>query len=239
MSKITLPRFNSGFGTASKLNEAMELLEAAIDAALSRDGTSPNQLEADLDLNGHVLLNAGDSDDPQRVISYEDMVQYVAGVSSGTVVQKQEIQTATNLQTLFTLTTMEYSPGAFNLAVYVNGVRKFAGQDYTETSSTQVTFLAGQTLGAKVEFVTNEYLGTTAVQSHTHPWSQITNTPVQTQRWPTYDEVTDKPTEFAPEAHEHDAGDITSGRLADARRGVYVQATQPASPQVGDLWFWS
>lgn len=238
MSKVTLPRFNSGFATNTKLNEAMALIETALDNTLSRDGTVPNQLTSDLDLNGQVLLNSGDSDDPNRVLSFTDMVDYVAGVAEGMVVQQQEIQTASASQTLFTLADVSYTPGANNLAVYVNGVRKFSPTDYTESSATEVTFLAGQTLGAQVQFVTNEFLGTITIQAHTHPWSQITNTPIYTTRWADWTEVTGKPVEFPPESHEHDAADITSGRLLDAQRGVWVQASQPSSPTLNDVWFW-
>lgn len=39
---------------------------------------------------------------------------------------------------------------------------------------------------------------------HNHPWSQITNPPNTATRWPTWGEVTTKPSEFTPEAHSHD-----------------------------------
>lgn len=238
MSKLSLPRFASGFSTTAKLNQAMEQIELALDNTVSRDGSAPNQMEADLDLNNRALLNSGVSDDPNRVVTFQEMQEFVSEHSSGLVIQQAELQTATNLQTVFTLTQFQYAPGTFNLAVYVNGVRKFAPQDYTETTPTTVTFLAGVTLGAKVEFIVNEFLGTVDLPAHTHPFSQITNLPEFTTRWPTYAEVTGKPATFPPDLHDHSATEITSGRLADARRGVFVQAAQPSSPALGDLWFW-
>lgn len=42
---------------------------------------------------------------------------------------------------------------------------------------------------------------------------------------------------FAAASHTHAASDITSGQLADARRGVFVQSTQP-SPVAGGVWIW-
>lgn len=238
MSKVSLPRFSSGFSTTTKLNQAMEQIELALDNTISRNGAAPNQMEADLDLNNQTLLNSGISDDPNRVVTFEEMETFVQTHASGLVVQEQEIQTATAAQTVFDLTEFQYTPGSFNLAVYVAGVRKFAGLDYTETSASRVTFLVGVTLGAKVEFVVNEYLGTISLPAHTHPFSQITNVPVYNTRFPTYAEVTDKPVSFPPSSHTHAANEIISGRIADARRGVHVQASTPTAGSVGELWFW-
>lgn len=238
MPKVNLPRFESGFGTTVKLNEAMAQIEVALDNTISRDGSSPNQMEADLDLNNQTLLNSGVSDDPNRVVTFQEMEEFISEHSSGLVVQQGELQIATNLQTVFDLQNLQYSPGSFNLAVYVNGIRKFAPQDYSETSPTRVTFLAGITLGAQVEFVLNEFLGTISLPTHTHPFSQITNLPVYVTRWPEWTEVTSKPSTFPPSAHTHPASDITSGRLNDAQRGVWVQASQPVANTVGELWFW-
>lgn len=238
MAKLTLPRLAAGFDV-DVINTALAMIEAALDNTVSRDGTLPNSMTADLDLNGRTLLNTGDSDDPNRVVTFSQMNEYIAGLSSGIVVQRQETQTATLGQSVFTLTSLDYVPGSYNLAVYVDGVRVFAPTDYDETSSETVDFVVPMSGGESVTFVTNEYLGSVTLPSHTHPWSQITNVPEFTTRWPSWDEVTSKPATFTPSSHTHAAGDIVSGRLADARRGVFVQASTPASPAIGDLWFWS
>jgi len=56
------------------------------------------------------------------------------------------------------------------------------------------------------------------------PASQITSgtvadarLPTTATRWPTWSEVTSKPSTFAPSAHTHAAADITSGTIANAR----------------------
>lgn len=238
MARVVLADVAAGLGSVDTINANFAAIAEALELLLSRSGDTPNQMEADLDLNGHTLLNTGASDDPNRVMTFSQVADYVGGLASGLVVQKLELQVATASQTVFTLTEIEYTPGTNNLAVYVEGVRKFAPSDYTETSSTTVTFSAGQSLGADVQFVTNEYLATADLPSHTHPWSQVTNVPVFTTRWPEWTEVSAKPSVFPPDTHSHGTSDITSGRLADARRGVYVQASQPSGAQVGDVWFW-
>lgn len=238
MARVVLATIQAGTGSTEALNANFDAIAEALGNLVSRVGDTPNQMEADLDLNGHTLVNSGTSDDPNRLMSFEEMVDYVTSHSSGLVIQKQELQIATAAQTLFTLEQFSYVPGSNNLAIYVDGVRKFSPQDYAETSGTEVTFAAGVSIGAEVEFISNEFISTVILPSHTHPWTQITNVPVFTERWPTWDEVTSKPSVFTPDTHAHPASDITSGRLADARRGVYVQATQPVGATAGDLWFW-
>lgn len=53
---LTLNEIASGYNL-SKINENFDLIGEALDDALSRSGTLPNQMEADLDLNNHSLLN--------------------------------------------------------------------------------------------------------------------------------------------------------------------------------------
>lgn len=239
MPKITLPTIESGYLSTEALSQAFADIADAFDNTVSRDGSSPNQMTADLDLNGYRIINTGSSGEDAELITRGEMEEFVESAASGLVVQHQEIQTSGNLQTAFVLTTMSYTPGSYNLAVYVNGVRKFAPADYIETNATTITFTAGQTLGAKVQFVSNEFLGNITLPSHTHTWSQITNVPVYTTRWPDWTEVTGKPTTFTPAAHTHSTADITTGTgLADARRGVWVQATQPTAGRVGEIWLW-
>lgn len=241
MAKYVPQQIVSGYLSSEVVNEELTKIATALENTVSRDGTTPNTMKADLDLNGHALLNVGQSADPNHVVSYTEMTNYVDNRASGMVAQRTERETALSGQTLFTLDTISYQPGAGNLAVYVNGARKFAGSDFTETSSTSVTFTSGLTAGSVVDFVTNDYVATISLSSHSHPWSQITGVPVYTTRWPAWTEVTGKPTVFTPDTHVHSAADITSGRLADARRGVYVQSAAPTGltgADAGVLWFW-
>lgn len=242
MPKVVLPRFNSGYLSLDKINSAMADIEVAFENTISRDGDIPNQMQADIDLNGFDLLNTGgDPNNPTRVVTYQDLVDYVLAQSAGIVLQKIQNITATSGQTLFTLTDFEYTPGSNNLSVYREGIRQVKGIDYVETSASVVTFLAGVTLNDVVTFVSNDYLGTVNLPAHTHTWDQITAKPDTATRWPDWAEVTGKPATFTPSSHVHAASDITTGRLADARRGVYVQATEPTGLGAGDagvLWLW-
>lgn len=243
MARISLGRLASGYLSVDKLNSILEALEVALDRTLFRDGQVPNSMTADLDMAGKRILNSSASaSDPQSVPTFGQVTDYVNSKSSGLVAQKTERIIASPAQTVFTLTTMLYQPNTNNLAVYVNGVRKFVTFDFTETSSSVVTFLVGMVGGEKVDFVTNDYVATISTTAHTHTWAQITGVPVYTTRWPTWDEVTGKPTTFPPSTHLTNAVDIVWNgvRVNDEVRGVFVQASQPTTVGPGDfgyLWF--
>lgn len=65
---------------------------------------------------------------------------------------KQNYQIAANNQSIFTL-AFSYTVATNSLMVFVNGSKQIISLNYTETSSTQVTFLAGLNVGDVVEFI--------------------------------------------------------------------------------------
>ena len=95
----------------------------------------------------------------------------VIGINSNFVnfVTSEEVQIATAGQTVFTLTTMQYTPGTNNLVVYVDGVNQVEGGSYSfvETDSTTVTFTSGLHVGAVVKFVSAEVLSTNVTSAST------------------------------------------------------------------------
>lgn len=68
---------------------------------------------------------------------------------SGTNVRS--VVTATAGQTV--ITTPSYTQGNNTIQVYVNGFKVISGTDYTETSTTSITFTSGLTLGDEVEII--------------------------------------------------------------------------------------
>jgi len=59
MPKVPLSTITSGYGTVDALNANFNAIEAAFDNTLSRDGDTPNQMSANLDMNGFLILNQG------------------------------------------------------------------------------------------------------------------------------------------------------------------------------------
>ena len=59
MPKVPLNTITSGYGTVDALNQNFDAIEAAFDNTLSRDGDTPNEMQANLDMNGYEVLNVG------------------------------------------------------------------------------------------------------------------------------------------------------------------------------------
>ena len=80
----------------------------------------------------------------------------ITGVNSNFVnyTIQEEVITATAGQTVFNLSTINYTPGTNSLSVYIDGVNQYVGDSYLETDSNTVTFTAGLHVGAEVKFTT-------------------------------------------------------------------------------------
>ena len=59
MAKLTLNDISGGYQTADAYNANNALTEAALENTLSLDGTTPNQMQADLDMNSYDVDNIG------------------------------------------------------------------------------------------------------------------------------------------------------------------------------------
>lgn len=57
MAKLTLDDIASGYGSSTKHNSNNDKIETALENTLSRDGTGPNEMEANLDMNSYRILN--------------------------------------------------------------------------------------------------------------------------------------------------------------------------------------
>jgi hypothetical protein len=86
----------------------------------------------------------------------------ITGINSNFVnyTIQEEVQTATANQTVFNLSTINYTPGTNSLTVYIDGVNQYVGDSYLETDSDTVTFTSGVHVGGEVKF-------TTAIQTTT------------------------------------------------------------------------
>jgi hypothetical protein len=86
----------------------------------------------------------------------------ITGINSNFVnyTIQEEVQTATAGQTVFNLTTINYTPATNSLTVYIDGVNQYVGDSYLETDSDTVTFTTGVHVGGEVKF-------TTAIQTTT------------------------------------------------------------------------
>lgn len=81
MTKVNIRRLDSVTAndtTATQLiNENFTALQTAIENTVSRDGTTPNFMDANLDLNSYKIINAGTPTDNTDVVTKEYFDEYV------------------------------------------------------------------------------------------------------------------------------------------------------------------
>ena len=59
MAKLTLTDITTSYGSAAAINGNNTLIETAFENTLSRDGTTPNTMAADIDMDSNDILNVG------------------------------------------------------------------------------------------------------------------------------------------------------------------------------------
>lgn len=163
MAKLTLNTIGSRYGSIDALNDNSNLVEAALENTLSRDGTGPNNMEADLDMDSNSIINLADGVHNQDAATFKQlsdailtMYGIVQGVYDGNIVKLRQVFTATSGQTVFNLSTLTYVPGSNNLSIYINGVKQQVTSSYVETDNNTVTFTEAVPVNAVLEFIIND-----------------------------------------------------------------------------------
>jgi hypothetical protein len=77
--KPNITNIASGYASNTQLNANFQALQNAFDNTLSLDGSTPNAMQADLDMNGNDILNAG-----QFFINGEDVFSVIYRVTIST-----------------------------------------------------------------------------------------------------------------------------------------------------------
>ncbi len=88
MSKIILndvENFQNESSATATINNNSELIQAAIDNTLSRDGTAPNQMLASLDMNSKRILNLPNPASSTEPLRLQDLVDFTGGGSIATI----------------------------------------------------------------------------------------------------------------------------------------------------------
>lgn len=79
MAKLTLADVTAGYLSATTYNANNALIEAALENTLSRDGTSPNTMTANLDLNSNKVVNLADGTNNQDACTVAQLNNAVLG----------------------------------------------------------------------------------------------------------------------------------------------------------------
>lgn len=141
--KLNLSNITGGYGATSTLNANFDAIEAAIENTLSRDGTTPNEMGSNLDMNGNDILNVNELDcetlylNGNKVIPNDYTVENIFITNSFT---------STSGQTVFdVISPIEYNN---SVLVTVNGVTLSPSQ--FSTNGTTVVLASAPLTGSTV-----------------------------------------------------------------------------------------
>lgn len=79
MAKLALTDIAAGYAVVATINANNALIETALENTLSRDGTSPNTMSADLDLNSNKITNLTDGTNAQDAVTKAQLDAAVLG----------------------------------------------------------------------------------------------------------------------------------------------------------------
>lgn len=149
MAKISLTDITGGYLSAGVYNANNQIIEDAIDDALSRTGLSPNQMEAQLDMNSNRIVNLLDAVTASEPVTLRQMADFeLTGVDPSTIVGiTYDVYTANGADTVYN--TSETAPNTAAVIVTLDGVTQEPGADYS-VSGNQVTFSSAPPNGAKI-----------------------------------------------------------------------------------------
>lgn len=144
MTKLVTNHIASRYGSVDGLNDNFDRIEIAFENTLSRDGASPNAMEAALDMNGNAILNTGAVYTSNLVLNGNSITPGAAFNIAGFAVFPF---TATAGQTSFSVSPATLAASSY-VKVYVNGIKLKA----TEVSfAGSIVTLPAMELGDEVE----------------------------------------------------------------------------------------
>src|SRR5210317_53048 len=145
MAKLTLTDTSSGYQSLSVKNANNDLIEAAIENTLSRDGTAPNAMGAALDMNSYAINNLPNAVSNQQPLT---LAQASSLASISTPFTQENVgavlwpRTAAEVSAGVTPTNYQYEPG--NVLRYgTNTTPGTTDMTAAYTSATDVMAAAG------------------------------------------------------------------------------------------------
>lgn len=148
MAKITLSDLTTDVGSAAVHNSNNDAISAAFENTLSRDGTLPNEMEANLDMNDNCILNVG-------CIGMGDNGE----ATGGSIYNVTEI--VFDDDTIFNSSTVFFTPSYENFTAFYNTTE--GTQFYEETvidvinnNVEEITWGVNNVTSATYEFVSTD-----------------------------------------------------------------------------------
>lgn len=171
--KPTVTTLQSGFNSTEVLNENFENIRDAFDNTLSLDGSTPNAMEADLDLNGNNIIGA-----TGLLVNGTDYLADVEAAKAAALVAQAAAETAeTNAETAETnAESSETAAGLSATAAATSATASAASAvDATNNGAAQVALAAAQVTLAETAKTGAELAETNAETSESNAATSATN----------------------------------------------------------------
>jgi len=142
--KPTISNISSGYASTTTLNNNFTALRDGFDNTLSRDGSTPNSMAADIDMNSNDILNVQSLDVQGLTIGGTSVFPNTASISTTYATQTH---TGDGTTTTF---AMGYNPAIkANVDAHIDGV--YQNVDTFTISGTNLTFSEAPPLNSKIE----------------------------------------------------------------------------------------
>lgn len=152
MAKLTLNNINSRYASVAALNDNFDKIETALENTLSRDGTVPNNMSANLDMNNRFIINVPDpvnNKDAANKEYVDGLIEVASATSYVAAAYHIDEFEGDGTDTVFTLAL---NPGGrANTQVYIDGV--YQVKSTYSVAGANVTFSEAPHEGAAIEVV--------------------------------------------------------------------------------------
>lgn len=179
MAKLTLidvANLQNESTVVTALKQNNDATEVALENTLSLDGTSPNQMKSNLDMNNYKVINLPDALTDQEPATYSQLQDAVSALNNGAVTQAQYVTisndpTLINERALTGSTNISVTDGGANstvtLDVNATPLRSTLNVNNTDNTSDATKNAAVATLTNKTVNLTNNTLTGTTAQFNT------------------------------------------------------------------------
>ena len=149
-TNYTRSSVTSGFDTEASINQNFIDIQTALERAFSNRGDTTNgsnSMFTDIDMqSGYKLINLPQGTENQHSVNLKQVNEIatatISGLTDGNIAATRETGAGSDLVSdVWTFSTINYTLSVNNLYVFVNGVLQNKGADYSETSTTSITFI--------------------------------------------------------------------------------------------------
>jgi len=150
--KPTISTISSGYASNTQLNNNFSALRTGFDNTLSLDGSTPNAMNADFDMNSNDILNANEINTSS--LRLNGVLVSAAGVDVTSSIMASDVFTGNGSTTVYTLSFAPFIKD--NTQIYIDGV--YQNKITYSTSGNTLTFTEAPPLNSAIEVMTARIL---------------------------------------------------------------------------------